>query len=134
MQGVAGGKKMIKGIGLDLTDVERIACAVQNQHFLNRVYTSAEQSYCHSRGQGAAQSFAARFAAKEAVLKALGTGLRGGSLLDIEVINDELGAPQVHLSGHWASLAADKGISKIHLSVTHLKELAAAQCVVEGNT
>jgi len=123
---------MIVGIGIDMVEVERIRSAVANKHFCDKVYTANEQDYCKRRGQGAAQSYAARFAGKEAILKALGTGFRGGSFLDMEIFHDELGAPQVILSGHVAETAKEKGVTKIHLSLTHLKEYAAAECIMEA--
>ena len=123
---------MLVGIGTDIVEVARMAKAVESQHFQQRVFTAREVEYCQSRGKQAAQSFAARFAAKEAVLKAFGTGLRGGSLLEIEVVNDELGCPQVNLQGFWAAMAKEKNVSKVWLSLTHTKEYAAAQCVMEA--
>ena len=74
----------------------------------------------------------ARWAGKEAVLKAFGTGLRQGTLLDVEIISDALGAPQVHLSGFFAALAEERGVRRIHLSLSHAKEYAVAQCILEG--
>jgi holo-[acyl-carrier protein] synthase len=65
------------------------------------------------------------------VLKAFGTGLRGGSLLDIEILNDELGCPRVHLGGYFAQLAQRKGIKEVWLSLSHARDYAAAHCVVE---
>lgn len=123
---------MLVGIGTDIVEVARMAKAVDSQHFQQRVFTAREVEYCQSRGKQAAQSFAARFAAKEAVLKAFGTGLRGGSLLEIEVFNDELGCPQVNLQGFWAVMAKEKNVGKVWLSLTHTKEYAAAQCVMEA--
>lgn len=123
---------MLVGIGTDIVEVARMSKAVDSQHFQQRVFTAREVEYCQSRGKQAAQSFAARFAAKEAVLKAFGTGLRGGSLLEIEVFNDELGCPQVNLQGFWAAMAKEKNVGKVWLSLTHTKEYAAAQCVMEA--
>jgi len=123
---------LLVGIGTDIVEVARMAKAVDSQHFQQRVFTAREVEYCQSRGKQAAQSFAARFAAKEAVLKAFGTGLRGGSLLEIEVFNDELGCPQVNLQGFWAAMAKEKNVGKVWLSLTHTKEYAAAQCVMEA--
>ena len=86
---------MIVGIGCDIIEIERIARAIKRESFIQRVFTAKEAAYCQSRGQQAAASFAARFAAKEAVLKALGTGLREGSLQEIAVANDALGKPRL---------------------------------------
>ncbi len=123
---------MIAGIGTDIVEVSRMAKAIDSEHFRQRVFTPREIAYCSGRGKQAAQSFAARFAAKEAVLKAFGTGLRGGSLLEIEILNDELGCPQVYLQGFWAAKAQEKNVGKVWLSLTHTKEYAAAQCVMEA--
>lgn len=123
---------MITGIGIDIIEVGRIKKAIENEHFVERVFTPAEIDYCRSRGQQAVQSFAARFAAKEAILKAFGTGLRDGRLTDMEILPDELGCPKVRLTGYFADLAQEKGINNIYLSLTHTKEYGAAQCVMEA--
>lgn len=122
---------MILGIGLDIAEIDRVERAVSREAFVRRVFTEAEIAYCESRGKGSAASFAGRFAAKEAVLKALGTGLREGRLLEIEIINDDLGCPRVFLSGVFAKLAAKKGVKSCWLSITHARGYAAAQCVLE---
>ena len=115
-----------------MADVARIKKAVENEKFLQRVYTATERRYCDERGNGAPQSYAARFAGKEAVAKAFGTGFRGGAWTEIEIVNDELGAPRVKLTGHWEKLAREKGVGKIHLSLTHLNDYAAAECILEA--
>lgn len=121
---------LIAGIGTDIIEIARMKKAV-TPAFLKRVYTEAEQDYCEARGAGKFASYGARWAGKEAVLKAFGTGLRGGSLLDIEILNDELGCPRVHLGGYFAQLAQEKGIKKVWLSLSHARDYAAAQCVME---
>lgn len=123
---------MIIGIGCDLAEVKRIKKALELKGFAARVFTEREQQYCHARGVQAYASFAARFAAKEAFVKAIGTGLRGGRLTEIEVINDELGKPQLVVSGYFKDYAAGLGVQKIHLSLSHTGELAMAQVVLEG--
>ncbi len=123
---------MIIGIGCDIIEVQRIEKAVQSESFKQRVFTTAEIAYCESRGKQQYASFAARFAAKEAVLKALGTGLRGGALTEIEVLNDELGCPKLHLHGYHLDLACSKGASSWHLTLSHSKETAMAYVVLEG--
>lgn len=122
---------MIVGIGTDIIEIGRVGKAIASEHFRARVYTPAERAYCESRGAGAAASFAARFAGKEAVLKAFGTGLREGTLLDIEILDDALGCPQVALTGHFRALAEQKGVTRIFLSLSHAREYATAQCVME---
>lgn len=122
---------MIVGIGCDIIEIERIARAIKSESFIRRVFTAEEAAYCQRRGQQASASFAARFAAKEAVLKALGTGLREGSLQEIAVDNDVLGKPLVQLSGHFAMLAKQLGVKNIQISLSHSRELATAYVIME---
>ena len=122
---------MIVGVGCDTIEIERIARAIKSESFIRRVFTAEEAAYCQRRGQQAAASFAARFAAKEAVLKALGTGLREGSLQEIAVDNDGLGKPLVQLSGHFAMLAKQLGVKNIQISLSHSRELATAYVIME---
>lgn len=122
---------MIVGIGCDIIEIERIVRAIKSESFIRRVFTAEEAAYCQRRGQQAAASFAARFAAKEAVLKALGTGLREGSLQEIAVDNDGLGKPLVQLSGHFAMLAKQLGVKNIQISLSHSRELATAYVIME---
>lgn len=122
---------MVIGIGCDLIEIERISQAIERAAFVRRVYTEHEIAYCQDRGRQAAASFAARFAAKEAVLKALGTGLRGGTLQEIAVTNDALGKPEVRLSGYFADLAEQLGVKNIKISLSHSKAMAMAYVVME---
>lgn len=122
---------MIVGIGCDIIEIERIARAIKSESFIRRVFTAEEAAYCQRRGQQAVASFAARFAAKEAVLKALGTGLREGSLQEIAVDNDGLGKPLVQLSGHFAMLAKQLGVKNIQISLSHSREFAVAYVIME---
>lgn len=123
---------MIVGIGTDIVEIDRIAKAVKGKGFVERVFTSAEAAYCQGRRAGMAASFAGRFAAKEAILKALGTGLREGCLTELEILNDELGCPYVHLTGRFKELAAQKNIAHCHISISHSRAYATAQCIMEG--
>ncbi len=123
---------MIIGVGIDLIEIERIGKAIARQAFIARVFTPAEQAYCDSRKAGRSASYAARFAGKEAVLKALGTGLVYGSWLDIEILPDSMGAPAVALSGSFAKIAAEKNINQLYISLTHARQYAAAQVVCWG--
>lgn len=123
---------MIIGIGCDVIEVERLKKSLSKEAFKNKVYTKKEIAYCGQRGAHCAESYAARFAAKEAVAKALGTGFRSGSLLEIEVVNDELGQPHIELTGEFAKLAAGRGCQRIFLSLSHTRNLAMAQIVMEG--
>lgn len=122
---------MIVGVGCDIIEIERIARAIKSESFIRRVFTAEETAYCQRRGRQAAASFAARFAAKEAVLKALGTGLREGSLQEIAVDNDGLGKPLVQLSGHFAMLAKQLGVKNIQISLSHSREFAVAYVIME---
>lgn len=124
---------MIVGLGCDIIEIERIARAIKRESFIQRVFTAKEAAYCQSRGQQAAASFAARFAAKEAVLKALGTGLREGSLQEIAVANDALGKPLVQLSGHFAALSRQLGVKNIQISLSHSRDFAVAYVIMEDD-
>ncbi len=124
---------MIVGIGCDIIEIERIARAIKRESFIQRVFTAKEAAYCQSRGQQAAASFAARFAAKEAALKALGTGLREGSLQEIAVANDALGKPLVQLSGHFAALSRQLGVKNIQISLSHSRDFAVAYVIMEDD-
>lgn len=123
---------MIIGIGCDLIELSRIEKALINPKFVEKVFTAEEIKYCTARESQKTQSYAARYAAKEAVAKALGTGFRGGSLHEIEVVNDSMGKPEVQLSGFFAALFKERGCRKIHLSLSHVKTCAMAQVVMEG--
>jgi holo-[acyl-carrier protein] synthase len=119
---------------MDIVEIDRIQRALTSPKFIERVFTLAEQEYCQSRGKQSAASYAARFAGKEAVLKAFGTGLSGGSLQDIEVLCDQKGCPKVTLYGYYACLATEYGIRTIQISLTHARTYAAATAIFEGGT
>ncbi|WP_314666971.1 holo-ACP synthase [uncultured Selenomonas sp.] len=123
---------MILGIGSDIIHIPRVARAIVNERFLQRVYTARERAYAESRGKGRAASLAARFAGKEAVLKAFGTGLRDGQLTDVEILPDVLGAPKVHLGGYFAARAAEMGVINAWITLSHERDYAIAYCVLEG--
>ena len=123
---------MILGIGSDIIHIPRVARAIVNERFLQRVYTARERAYAESRGKGRAASLAARFAGKEAVLKAFGTGLRDGQLTDVEILPDVLGAPKVHLGGYFAARAAEMGVITAWITLSHERDYAIAYCVLEG--
>lgn len=122
---------MIIGIGCDIIEIERIEKACGRESFVKRVFTEREIAYCKGRKALGYSSYAARFAAKEAVLKALGTGLRNGELKEIEVSNDELGKPIITLYGYHKSLSEEKGVKRIHLSLSHTRTEAIAYCIME---
>ena len=123
---------MLIGVGCDVIEIARERKAIERDAFLQRVFAKEEIAYCMSRGAQAAASFAARFAAKEAVLKALGTGLRGGELQEIVITNDALGKPSVQLLGYHAELAAQLGVNNIAISMSHSRETAMAYVIMEG--
>ncbi|ADO77769.1 holo-ACP synthase [Halanaerobium praevalens] len=124
---------MIIGTGVDIVKNNRIKVLIQKYeaHFLEKVYTKAEISYCQAKKDYAA-SFAARFAAKEAVLKALGTGMRNNSWQEIEILNNQLGKPEISLFGKTKTRATELKISNIFLSIAHEKEYSIAQVIMEG--
>lgn len=124
---------MIKGTGIDLIEVARIRSMMRThpRRFLERVFTAGERDYC-TRFRNAAERFAARFAAKEAVMKALGTGLSSGiAWTDIEVAHDDDGRPVIRLEGEAARVAARLHIRRLHLSLSHVKEMAVASVIAE---
>ena len=124
---------MIVGIGIDIIEVARIRkTLVRTPRFCERVFTAAEREYCDGRGAVAAEHYAARFAAKEAALKALQTGWRGGiGWQDVEVASRESGAPYLILSGVVLELFNSSGANAAHLSISHTTEHAIAQVVLE---
>lgn len=124
---------MIVAIGVDIIEVARIREALlRTERFRERVFTDSERAYCDSRGAVAAQHYAARFAAKEAALKALQTGWSGGiSWQDVEVGLQESGAPYLVLHGQVQELLTASGATAIHISLSHTSEHAIAQVVLE---
>ena|SRR3972149_2245434 len=125
---------MILGMGNDIFEVDRMKQELEQggPEFRDRLFTVKEIAYCESK-RYAAQHYAARFAAKEAFLKALSTGLRNGlSWKDIEVRHNADGAPELVLSGKAHELAAQRGIEKTFLSMSHTVALAMASVVLEG--
>ena len=105
---------------------------LRTPRFAERVFTDAERAYCDSRGVVAAQHYAARFAAKEAALKALQTGWRGGiSWQDVEVLARESGAPYLIFRGQVLEVSEKFGATATHLSISHTSEHAIAQVVLE---
>ena len=124
---------MIKGTGVDIIEISRIEKSLTNEKFIERIFTKKEQEYCNSRKQMAVSSYAARFAAKEAVVKALGTGISGGGLwTDIEILPDDDGAPHVKLYGYFAYIPTKRKIYNIFFYLSHCKEYAVAQAILEG--
>jgi len=115
--------------GVDIIEVDRIQESIESlgESFLNKVYTKNEISYCENKGKQKYQSYAARFAAKEAVFKALSKELNGRydiTWKNIEIINEETGRPKVNL------LEVNKKINSIDISISHIKETAVASAVI----
>ena len=124
---------MIIGIGTDIIDVQRIERVIErNQGFIDKVFTSVEIAYCEARASKA-QSYAARFAAKEAMMKALGTGWgEGVCWQDIEVASEASGKPRIMLSGKALERAKTLGAEHWHLSLSHEHAAAVAFVVLES--
>lgn len=121
----------IHGIGIDVVEVERIARALRDggEKFKARVFTAAECEYCEAQARPE-EHYAARFAAKEAVAKAFGTGIGGNlSLLDMEITRDAAGAPRLLLGGDGAAFAGRHGIVEVMISLSHTRVFAAANAV-----
>ncbi len=122
---------MIFGIGIDVVEVERIEMAIarQGEPFLRKLFTASEREYCEKQARPALH-FAARFAAKEAVSKALGTGIGGrAGWLDLEVVREESGAPKMLFHGAAAEFLASAGVAEVQVSLTHARDYAAANAV-----
>lgn len=118
---------MIYGIGTDIIEVERIEKACQNERFLEKNFTPEEIKYFNQK-TNPYQSIAAVFAAKEAFSKAFGTGFRGFTLKDIEILHNQAGKPYINLYNNIKDLSKD---FVIHLSLSHIKEYATAYVVIE---
>ena len=121
----------IFGIGIDVVEVERIASSIERygELFLAKLFTAEERSYCDAHKKPALH-YAARFAAKEAVSKAFGTGIGGqAGWLDLEITRDGAGAPKISLQGNAAEFAQQNGITEIQISLTHARDYAAANAI-----
>ena len=127
---------MIIGIGVDIIEIERVRQAIQNnKNFLSKLFTEREIDYFISRNMNS-EVIAGNFAAKEAVSKALGTGIRGFSFKDIEILRNELGKPEVILH-NGANLIGNKLVEnnnslRVHLSISHNNSSAIVYSVLEG--
>jgi holo-[acyl-carrier protein] synthase len=122
----------ILGHGIDIVETARIKKLVDDhgQHFLDRVFTAAEQAYCAKSPKRYYEHLAGRFAAKEAVLKVLGTGWRGGiAWTDIEVVKEMSGQPKIALTGECLRIAGEMGISRWHISISHIETHATASAI-----
>ena len=125
---------MIIGCGIDLVKIERIEKIIKRwgDNFIFRIFTPLEREYCEKKKGNKYQSYAGRFAAKEALLKSLGLGLRGVNWKEIEIENNELGQPIIETSGKLKNIASVKGVSKYFITISHTKDYAIAQVILEG--
>ncbi|MTI80946.1 MAG: holo-[acyl-carrier-protein] synthase [Firmicutes bacterium] len=120
---------MLTGIGTDIIEIARVADAAINPRFLERIYTKKEREHCLGRNDPY-PCLAGRFAAKEAVLKALGSGLSGCRFVDVEILSDEkTGAPKVVLHARAKNKALVKGIKQVMVSISHDRGRAVAFAV-----
>ena len=127
-------RPLVLGIGTDLMEIARIERSVERhgEAFLRRIFTPGEIAYCMAKRKNSGESFAARFAAKEAGAKALGTGIsRGVSWRELEVRRLPGQRPTLHLSGRAAEIAAHMGVVRVSLSLSHSREFAIAVVVAE---
>ena len=118
------------GIGVDIVSIDRIAKSLEKEGFLRKVYGEREIALFASENRIKTNSLAANFAAKEAFSKALGTGVRGFELSEVEILRDDMGKPYFYLSGRAKQIAEDKNLS-FQLSLSHEKDKAIAFVVAE---
>lgn len=122
----------IVGHGIDIVEIERIGrlAEMHGEHFLTRIFTPAEQRYCADRPKRYYEHLAGRFAAKEAILKVLGTGWAGGiAWCDMEILPDARGKPVLSLSGQCLLQAQHLGIDQWHISISHIATHAVASAI-----
>ena len=121
---------MIVGIGNDIIEIERIEKAISKEGFKNKVYTQRELENIKKRGNRA-ETYAGIFSAKEAISKAIGTGVREFSLIDLEILNDDLGKPYVVVSEKLDKILKVKKESyQIEISISHSKKYATAMAII----
>ncbi len=125
---------MIKGTGIDIVEVARIEkLLAKGKVFIDKVFSENECVYCEKQGVPA-QSYAGKFAAKEAFLKAIGTGWRGEiALNEIEILNDELGKPILQIRGETIKSAPNLSTNTLHVSISHTTQYAVAMVIIENN-
>lgn len=123
---------MILGIGIDITGIERIAKSAESEAFQRKVFTPAELRSC-GKIKNSAECFAGKFAAKEALMKALDAGIRQEVwFTQIEVLNDEAGKPYINVSGEAERLLQQSGARQVHVSISHSGGMAVALVILEG--
>ena len=123
---------MILGVGIDMIELNRVIEKIdKNNGFKEKVFSEHEIAFCESK-KNKEENYAARFAAKEAFLKATGLGLMlGHQLSDIEVVNDDHGKPSLNLKGDFKIKSIENNWNKIHLSISHLQNIACAVVIIE---
>ncbi|MCK8826179.1 holo-ACP synthase [Natroniella acetigena] len=122
----------MQGLGIDIVEIERIEEAIKKrERFKQRIFTNGEINYCEQYKESWAY-YAARFAAKEAIVKALGTGFRGFEWKDIEIVKDELGKPAVKLHNQAHKIAEEREIKEFLISISHSRDYAVAQAIAIG--
>ena len=123
---------MILGVGIDMIELDRVMEKIdKNNGFKEKVFSENEIAFCESK-TNQKENYAARFAAKEAFLKATGLGLMlGNQLSDIEVVNDDRGKPSISLKGEFKIKSIENNWNKIHLSLSHLQNIACAVVIIE---
>lgn len=126
---------MIVGHGIDIVSTQRVGAmlAEHGQRFLDRCFTPAEQTYCARSEKRYVEHLAGRFAVKEAILKVLGTGWRGGIMwTDMQILPDSLGRPVLELTGEAAAVAQRLGIVRWHVSISHIETHATGSAIGEN--
>ena len=125
-------KRPVVGIGVDMCAISRIEKAIEREHFYTRIFTEGERAYLEKKNKSRAQSAAAMYAAKEAVVKALGTGFSRGIFFDqIDVIHDELGAPGLVIKGRALERMQELGGKEAMLTLSHEGDMAIAFVVIQ---
>lgn len=122
----------VVGHGIDVIEVERIErmLDIHPQRFLERTFTAAEQALSEGRGKGRGEAYAGRFAAKEAVMKVLGTGWRRGvAFAEIEILQHPTGEPHVVLHGRTAEVARERGVARVWITISHIAAIAVASAI-----
>jgi holo-[acyl-carrier protein] synthase len=127
---------MIISIGIDIVEVYRIRDTIaRTPRFVDRVFTKNERAYCEGKEAAAFQSYAGRFAAKEAFLKALKTGWRGKiTWHDVEIVSDENGVPYLNITGEAKAILNAHGADRVHVSISHTSDHAVAQVLLEKDS
>jgi len=125
---------LIVGCGIDLVEIDRIEKIIKRwgDNFTFRIFTPLERKHCEKKKNNKYLSYAGRFAAKEALLKALGLGLRGANWKEIEVNNNELGQPIIKIGGKLNEITLKEGVSNYFLTISHTKDYALAEVILEG--